>query len=178
MLVLCSNVRSFFAIIRLTQTHHLIISISNVCNLTILEKGLGHVLDFSRFTTFSRVTCIFFTYFKVHDIFGTSNVSCHQQHWDQLFIFMHVHSYLVLVCIGQESHSILSSVEERRLYDWSLARTGKGENYTWPFEVDITQTPRGDPPPRVNTNNSFMFQIFLYLSTIHLSLLSYRCYTR
>ncbi|KAK6140837.1 hypothetical protein DH2020_025418 [Rehmannia glutinosa] len=41
----------------------------------------------------------------------------------------------------KESHSILSSVEERRLYDWSLARSGKPDRYMWPFELDITQTP-------------------------------------
>ncbi|PIM98708.1 hypothetical protein CDL12_28807 [Handroanthus impetiginosus] len=48
----------------------------------------------------------------------------------------------------KESHSILSSVEERRLYDWSLARSGKPDRYMWPFEVDITQTPTGTPPPQ------------------------------
>ncbi|GFP97286.1 hypothetical protein PHJA_001872700 [Phtheirospermum japonicum] len=53
----------------------------------------------------------------------------------------------------KESHSILSSVEERRLYDWSLARSGKAGRYVWPFEVDITQTITGTPPPRVNTTN-------------------------
>ncbi|KAK6119601.1 hypothetical protein DH2020_046664 [Rehmannia glutinosa] len=49
----------------------------------------------------------------------------------------------------KESHSILSSVEERRLYDWSLARSGKPDRYMWPFELDITQTPPdGTPPPQ------------------------------
>ncbi|XP_051136881.1 NAD(P)H-quinone oxidoreductase subunit U, chloroplastic [Andrographis paniculata] len=48
----------------------------------------------------------------------------------------------------KESHDILSSVEERRMYDWSLARSGKPEKYMWPFEVDITQTPTAIPPPR------------------------------
>ncbi|XP_059639907.1 NAD(P)H-quinone oxidoreductase subunit U, chloroplastic isoform X2 [Cornus florida] len=49
----------------------------------------------------------------------------------------------------KESHSILSSVEERRLYDWSVARSGKPDRYLWPFEVDITQTPpTGDIPPQ------------------------------
>ncbi|XP_011081611.1 NAD(P)H-quinone oxidoreductase subunit U, chloroplastic isoform X2 [Sesamum indicum] len=48
----------------------------------------------------------------------------------------------------KQSHSILSSVEERRLYDWSLARSGKPDRYMWPFEVDITQTPTEEPPPR------------------------------
>ncbi|KAL2545098.1 NAD(P)H-quinone oxidoreductase subunit U [Forsythia ovata] len=47
----------------------------------------------------------------------------------------------------RESHSILSSVEERRLYDWSLARNEKPDRYMWPFEVDITQTPTEIPPP-------------------------------
>ncbi|XP_044472103.1 NAD(P)H-quinone oxidoreductase subunit U, chloroplastic [Mangifera indica] len=47
----------------------------------------------------------------------------------------------------KESYSILSSVEERRLYDWSLARNEKPDKYVWPFEVDITQAPKGTPPP-------------------------------
>ncbi|KAG8375754.1 hypothetical protein BUALT_Bualt10G0133200 [Buddleja alternifolia] len=51
----------------------------------------------------------------------------------------------------KESHSILSSIEERRLYDWSLARNGKPDRFVWPFEVDITQAPPdGTPPPRVH----------------------------
>nr|GMC92450.1 NAD(P)H-quinone oxidoreductase subunit U, chloroplastic [Ipomoea batatas] len=51
----------------------------------------------------------------------------------------------------QESYRILSTMEERRLYDWSLARSEMGDTYTWPFEVDITQTPKGGtPPPRNN----------------------------
>lgn len=48
----------------------------------------------------------------------------------------------------KESYSILSSVEERRLYDWSLARVGKADKYMWPYEVDITQIPSDpDDPP-------------------------------
>ncbi|KAL5995363.1 hypothetical protein ACLOJK_025421 [Asimina triloba] len=47
----------------------------------------------------------------------------------------------------KESYMILSSKEERRLYDWSLARSETPDRYVWPFEVDITQTPTGDPPP-------------------------------
>ncbi|XP_039071571.1 NAD(P)H-quinone oxidoreductase subunit U, chloroplastic [Hibiscus syriacus] len=47
----------------------------------------------------------------------------------------------------KESYSILSSVEERRLYDWSLTRSENPDRYAWPFEVDITQTPTEDPPP-------------------------------
>ncbi|KAL8501859.1 hypothetical protein ACS0TY_021102 [Phlomoides rotata] len=50
----------------------------------------------------------------------------------------------------KESQSILSCVEERRMYDWSLARSrsGKPERFVWPYEVDITQAPIGDPPPQ------------------------------
>ncbi|XP_021890738.1 NAD(P)H-quinone oxidoreductase subunit U, chloroplastic isoform X2 [Carica papaya] len=48
-----------------------------------------------------------------------------------------------------ESHSILSSVEERRMYDWSLARSEAPDRYVWPFEIDITQTPTQPPPPQV-----------------------------
>ncbi|XP_010261937.1 PREDICTED: NAD(P)H-quinone oxidoreductase subunit U, chloroplastic [Nelumbo nucifera] len=48
----------------------------------------------------------------------------------------------------KESYLILSSEEERRLYDWSLARSEKPERYVWPFEVDITQTPTQPPPPQ------------------------------
>ncbi|KVI01473.1 NAD(P)H-quinone oxidoreductase subunit U, chloroplastic [Cynara cardunculus var. scolymus] len=50
----------------------------------------------------------------------------------------------------KESYSILSSVQERRLYDWSLARNENPDRYAWPFEVDITQTPNSPdtPPPQ------------------------------
>ncbi|KAJ8751357.1 hypothetical protein K2173_016551 [Erythroxylum novogranatense] len=47
----------------------------------------------------------------------------------------------------KESFLILSSEEERRIYDWSLARSGNPDRYTWPFEVDITQTPADQSPP-------------------------------
>uniref|UniRef100_A0A0F7H092 Chaperone DnaJ-domain superfamily protein n=1 Tax=Cypripedium formosanum TaxID=53042 RepID=A0A0F7H092_9ASPA len=47
----------------------------------------------------------------------------------------------------KESYAILSSEEERRLYDWSLARNEMPGRYVWPFEVDITQTPTQPPPP-------------------------------
>uniref|UniRef100_A0A0F7H1N4 Chaperone DnaJ-domain superfamily protein n=1 Tax=Masdevallia picturata TaxID=125444 RepID=A0A0F7H1N4_9ASPA len=49
--------------------------------------------------------------------------------------------------ILKESYEILSSEEERRLYDWSLARNEMPDRYVWPFEVDITQTPTQPPPP-------------------------------
>ncbi|KAI7751443.1 hypothetical protein M8C21_032318 [Ambrosia artemisiifolia] len=56
----------------------------------------------------------------------------------------------------KESYSILSSVEERRLYDWSLARNENVDRYAWPFEVDITQTETVNspdtPPPQEPEN--------------------------
>ncbi|XP_010936952.1 NAD(P)H-quinone oxidoreductase subunit U, chloroplastic isoform X1 [Elaeis guineensis] len=48
----------------------------------------------------------------------------------------------------KESYGVLSSEEERRLYDWSLARSENPDRYVWPFEVDITQTPKWPPPPQ------------------------------
>ncbi|KAK6912864.1 DnaJ domain [Dillenia turbinata] len=49
----------------------------------------------------------------------------------------------------KEAYSILSSVEERRMYDWSLARSEQPTRYTWPSESDISQKmmSAGDPPP-------------------------------
>ncbi|KAK0572144.1 hypothetical protein LWI29_026828 [Acer saccharum] len=48
----------------------------------------------------------------------------------------------------KESYSILSSVQDRRLYDWSLARSGNQDRYVWPFEVDITRPTPNTPPPQ------------------------------
>ncbi|KAE9603666.1 putative DnaJ domain-containing protein [Lupinus albus] len=49
----------------------------------------------------------------------------------------------------KESYTILSSEDERRIYDWSLARSENTDRYMWPYEVDITQIQKGgDPPPR------------------------------
>lgn len=45
----------------------------------------------------------------------------------------------------KESFTILSTEEERRLYDWSLARNGQPERYVWPFEVDPLEL-APDPP--------------------------------
>ncbi|KAK7311952.1 hypothetical protein RJT34_10447 [Clitoria ternatea] len=46
----------------------------------------------------------------------------------------------------KESYTILSSPQERRMYDWSLARTEKTDAYIWPYEVDKTKTSTEDPP--------------------------------
>lgn len=44
------------------------------------------------------------------------------------------------------SFGILSSPAERRLYDWSLARSERPEEYMWPFELDSTPAST-EPPP-------------------------------
>ncbi|CAN6347760.1 unnamed protein product [Urochloa humidicola] len=45
----------------------------------------------------------------------------------------------------KESFTILSTEEERRLYDWSLSRSDQPERYVWPFQVDpLEMAP--DPP--------------------------------
>ncbi|XP_076944413.1 NAD(P)H-quinone oxidoreductase subunit U, chloroplastic-like [Bidens hawaiensis] len=75
----------------------------------------------------------------------------------------------------KESYSILSSVEERRLYDWSLARNDNPDRYAWPFEADITQTETANspetPPPQEpeNTEPTRLVGYFL-LTWIILSL--------
>ncbi|KAH9305219.1 hypothetical protein KI387_009623, partial [Taxus chinensis] len=48
----------------------------------------------------------------------------------------------------KESHEILASEEERRFYDWSLARAENQERYVWPYEVDITQRSSAPGPPK------------------------------
>uniref|UniRef100_A0A0F7CZC8 Chaperone DnaJ-domain superfamily protein n=1 Tax=Pelargonium transvaalense TaxID=158603 RepID=A0A0F7CZC8_9ROSI len=50
--------------------------------------------------------------------------------------------------ILKESYRVLSSEQERRLYDWSMSRSENPETYSWPFEVDDTVTAKGDPPPQ------------------------------
>ncbi|KAG5603183.1 hypothetical protein H5410_034553 [Solanum commersonii] len=49
---------------------------------------------------------------------------------------------------AEESYSILSTPEERRLYDWSLVRSEAPDDYKWPFEVDPTPPSTGTPPPQ------------------------------
>uniref|UniRef100_A0A0F7H1M4 Chaperone DnaJ-domain superfamily protein n=1 Tax=California macrophylla TaxID=337344 RepID=A0A0F7H1M4_9ROSI len=48
----------------------------------------------------------------------------------------------------KEAYRVLSSAQERRLYDWSLSRSENPDRYSWPFEVDDTITSQGDPPPQ------------------------------
>ncbi|KAL6644010.1 hypothetical protein ACP70R_018776 [Stipagrostis hirtigluma subsp. patula] len=45
----------------------------------------------------------------------------------------------------KESFTILSTEEERRLYDWSLSRSGQPERYVWPFQADTLEL-APDPP--------------------------------
>ncbi|CAN8244262.1 unnamed protein product [Cochlearia groenlandica] len=53
-----------------------------------------------------------------------------------------------MMSLIKDSYTILSSVEERRMYDWSLARSEKSERYIWPFEVDIMEPTTEEPPPQ------------------------------
>ena len=49
----------------------------------------------------------------------------------------------------QVSYDILSSEEERRLYDWSLYRLQSPGVYAWPYQSDITQSTYGPFPTEV-----------------------------
>ncbi|GMN63241.1 hypothetical protein TIFTF001_032368 [Ficus carica] len=46
----------------------------------------------------------------------------------------------------EESYTILSTPEERRIYDWSLARSENPDRYAWPYEVDSTKPSQESPP--------------------------------
>lgn len=47
------------------------------------------------------------------------------------------------------SYEVLSSVEQRRLYDWSLIQSERRDGtYRWPYEADITQSTCAPGPPR------------------------------
>uniref|UniRef100_A0A0F7H007 Chaperone DnaJ-domain superfamily protein n=1 Tax=Melianthus villosus TaxID=377280 RepID=A0A0F7H007_9ROSI len=48
----------------------------------------------------------------------------------------------------KESYSILSSEQERRLYDWSLARSEGPDKYVSPFEVEKAKPWLESPPPQ------------------------------
>ncbi|GJP52745.1 hypothetical protein CLOM_g11830 [Closterium sp. NIES-68] len=53
-----------------------------------------------------------------------------------------------------QAYEVLSSLEERRLYDWKLAQEAsdaRGGRFVWPYEVDRTQRGMGsrDPPAPV-----------------------------
>ncbi|EEF46127.1 heat shock protein binding protein, putative [Ricinus communis] len=51
----------------------------------------------------------------------------------------------------KESYAILSSEDERRMYDWSLARSENPDRYAWPYETDKVK-PSPDTPPPVQEN--------------------------
>uniref|UniRef100_A0A0F7H002 Chaperone DnaJ-domain superfamily protein n=1 Tax=Geranium phaeum TaxID=379952 RepID=A0A0F7H002_9ROSI len=79
----------------------------------------------------------------------------------------------------KEAFLVLSSAQERRLYDWSLKRADNTEVYSWPFEVDNTITSQGDPPPqepedfgptRLVGYGFLAWVIFSFASSIFLSL--------
>ncbi|MED6115379.1 hypothetical protein PIB30_089901 [Stylosanthes scabra] len=53
----------------------------------------------------------------------------------------------------KESFRILSSVDERRIYDWSLARAESTDTYIWPYEVDKTSLTSKEEPPAQEPEN-------------------------
>ncbi|MED6144543.1 hypothetical protein PIB30_016589 [Stylosanthes scabra] len=53
----------------------------------------------------------------------------------------------------KESFRILSSVDERRIYDWSLARAQSADTYIWPYEVDKTSLTSKEEPPAQEPEN-------------------------
>ncbi|XP_074563645.1 NAD(P)H-quinone oxidoreductase subunit U, chloroplastic [Curcuma longa] len=72
----------------------------------------------------------------------------------------------------KESYDILSSEEERRLYDWSLVRSEKPDRYVWPFEVDrikvSTELPPAQEPEDVVPTRlvGYFFLAWLILSVV------------
>eukprot|EP00850_Spirogloea_muscicola_P011718 SM000073S21494 [mRNA] locus=s73:619422:622533:- [translate_table: standard] len=57
----------------------------------------------------------------------------------------------------EDALDLLTSDEERRLYDWALERQGNsGGQYVWPYEADITQSQvQGTPPRKGITHNTY-----------------------
>ncbi|KAL5206469.1 hypothetical protein ABZP36_034678 [Zizania latifolia] len=68
----------------------------------------------------------------------------------------------------KESFTILSTEEDRRLYDWSLARSGQPERYVWPFEVDPMEL-APDPPKEPEDEFPTMLVGYFFLAWFILS---------
>ncbi|CAK9208418.1 unnamed protein product [Sphagnum troendelagicum] len=73
----------------------------------------------------------------------------------------------------QDSADMLTSEEERRMYDWSLLRLqNPGVEYIWPFEADITQRLSDSPPNKTveddegNRNVAIFFLGWFILSCV------------
>lgn len=66
----------------------------------------------------------------------------------------------------QDSADMLTSEEERRMYDWSLLRLqNPGVEYIWPFEADITQRLSDSPPNKVsmwNCETNYFFPVLCW----------------
>ncbi|KAI4316476.1 hypothetical protein L6164_024454 [Bauhinia variegata] len=70
----------------------------------------------------------------------------------------------------KESYRILSSEQERRIYDWSLARTENPDTYAWPFEADdVTKTWKGTPPQEPEDEGPTRLVGYFFLGWIVLS---------
>ncbi|KAK3139820.1 hypothetical protein QOZ80_5AG0390870 [Eleusine coracana subsp. coracana] len=64
----------------------------------------------------------------------------------------------------KESFTILSTEEERRLYDWSLSRSGQPERYVWPFQVDpLELAPEPPKEPEDESPTQLVGNVFLAL---------------
>ncbi|CAL4906611.1 unnamed protein product [Urochloa decumbens] len=71
----------------------------------------------------------------------------------------------------KESFTILSTEEERRLYDWSLSRSGQPERYVWPFQVDpLEMAP--DPPKEPEDEFPTKLVGYFFLAWFILSIVS------
>ncbi|XP_050219005.1 NAD(P)H-quinone oxidoreductase subunit U, chloroplastic [Mercurialis annua] len=47
----------------------------------------------------------------------------------------------------KESYTILSSADEKRMYDWSLVRSERPDRYAWPYEIEKFEVSTNTPPP-------------------------------
>ncbi|GJN34892.1 hypothetical protein PR202_gb23597 [Eleusine coracana subsp. coracana] len=64
----------------------------------------------------------------------------------------------------KEAFTILSTEEERRLYDWSLSRSGQPERYVWPFQVDpLELAPEPPKEPEDESPTQLVGNVFLAL---------------
>ncbi|XP_006664037.2 NAD(P)H-quinone oxidoreductase subunit U, chloroplastic [Oryza brachyantha] len=72
----------------------------------------------------------------------------------------------------KESFTILATEEERRLYDWSLSRSGQPERYVWPFEVDpleLAPEPPKEPEDEFPTKLVGYFFLAWFMLSVALS---------
>ncbi|KAH7861529.1 hypothetical protein Vadar_027400 [Vaccinium darrowii] len=71
----------------------------------------------------------------------------------------------------KESYSVLSNPQERRMYDWCIARSTNPDNYLWPYEVDETKKssePIPEDPEDVGPTRlvGYFFSAWLLLAVV------------